>query len=89
MTIFREKTGHESILSWKQVLLLLVLGWPFRPMPSVIRGRGMKSKSTEGWTPGWTVCVVLGVLAPDLGSALPPDLDLGDGFMCWAWLQPL
>ena len=58
MTTNEKGLLNDSILSCRQVLLLLFLGRPFSPRPSVISGGGDQKRERKG---GWWAGMALGL----------------------------
>ena len=66
---------NDSILFWRQVLLLLFLGRPFSPRPSVISGGGdQKRESKGGWWAGRPILCGEGSPQETFSPAPPPAL---------------
>ena len=73
--------SERSILSWRQVLLLLFLGRPFSPGPFVISGGDQRRESKDGWWAGGPVLRGEGVPVGDFQSSSSAGIQ-GSGFTC-------
>ena len=75
MTTNEKGLLNDSILSCRQVLLLLFLGRPFSPRPSVISGGGdQKRESKGGWWAGRPILCGEGSPQQTFSPAPPPAL---------------